>query len=268
MMLRRFVPIVALGFFGLGCAGLDSESWLISEKQEKELGAEFHAQLLAEEMPELSGHKEVKDYVRKIGNRIVPHTHRKDLGYTFTVVDTDEINAFAVLGGYVYVTKGLLKAATSGAEVASVIGHELAHINARHGVKRLESYMVISGLTSLLGDFKYKDIVSGALGTTETLVFSKDQENEADDIGADYTLAAGYNAWGLVDFFEYLHTLEPSDGGLEFLSQIGELFSTHPPTKDRISKISNKLTGEGIARDSSAYTWDEAEFNAIKAMLP
>lgn len=202
-----------------------------------------------------------------MGNKIAEITDRPNLGYTFTVVDSDEINAFAVLGGYVYVTTGLLKAATSGAEVAGVIAHELGHINARHGVTALETSTLLSGIGLLMGDSKYKDIVATALNATTGLVFSQPQEHEADELGVKYALAAGYNAWGLVDFFEFLQGSEPSSGGLEFITKIGERFSTHPPTKDRIQKVTSQLEEKGVDRNSQSYDWDSAPFQKIQKAL-
>lgn len=254
----------------VGCADLDSGSLLVSEADEVQMGAEFHSQLLAE-MPAHTGDARVRQYVQAMGNRVVPHTHRPNLGYTFTVVQSDEVNAFAVMGGYVYVTTGLLKAATSGAEVAGVVAHELGHISARHGVKAMENYMLLNGLASLLGKKYYGDLVAGAIQTVTTLTFSKDQEREADDLGLQYALAAGYNAWGLVDFFEFLDQAYGGGGGGGavggLISDIGELFSTHPPTPERINTVSGALQDLEITREHAGLDWDTDEFLTVKALL-
>lgn len=264
-MMRRWVPVLAAVAVA-GCADLDSGSWLISEQQEAELGAEYHTQLLVE-MPAYAGDARVAQYVRQMGQRIVPHTNRPNLAYTFTVVDSPEVNAFAVMGGYVYVTTGLLQAATSGAEVAGVVAHELGHVSARHGVKTMEEYMLLNGLASLLGEQYYGDLVAGAIQTVTTLTFSKDQEREADDLGLDYALAAGYNAWGLVDFFTYLKDNMEGGGGGGLVTEIGELFSTHPPTGERIGTVSQALQGQGVTREDAGLDWDAAGFQSIKGLL-
>jgi predicted Zn-dependent protease len=108
-MLPRALPLLALAWV-VSCAGVGSESILIPDETEKQLGAEFHKQLLLE-MPPYQGDPAVAAYVTALGNALVPSTDRPDLACTFTVVDADEINAFAVLGGYVYVTRGLLASA-------------------------------------------------------------------------------------------------------------------------------------------------------------
>lgn len=253
------------------CAGLGSESWLISEQKEIQMGAEFHQQLLAQ-MPEYTADRRVTDYVQALGAAIVPVSDRPDLAYHFTVVQSDEINAFAVMGGYVYVTTGLLRASASGAEVATVLAHEVGHVAARHGVKAMETYLITQGLTDLLlQDGQTKDLVSGALQTVETLTFSKDQERQADELGVGYAADAAWNPWGMVDFFEYLQGAGGGGSGGGLLSGIGELFSTHPPTDERITSVSSQLGGLGIGRDTTGYRWgtvsDDAGFAGLKSAL-
>jgi predicted Zn-dependent protease len=259
--MKRLLACVAL-LSATSCAGLDSGSWLISEEQERQLGAEFHAQLLSQEMPEYQGNAAIGAYVRAVGNKLVAKSHRPNLPFTFTVVQSDEINAFAVLGGYVYVTTGLMKTATSGAEVASVLAHEIGHVTARHGVRQMETYMIEQGLLSLLDLGQWTDIVGGALQTAETLTFSKDQERESDELGVGYAQAAGYNPWGMVDFFTALQGLEGQSGG-GFLSEVGELFSTHPPTAERIQSVEGQLGSMGIGRDTAGLTWDTDSYQDL-----
>jgi predicted Zn-dependent protease len=255
----------------LACAGVGQESLLISEADEVEMGRGFHAELL-KEMPAWSGDPRVAQYVAALGQAIVPHTDRPTLAHTFTVVDTDEINAFAVPGGFVYVTVGLLKAAGSGAEVATVLAHEMGHISARHGVQALERQVIEQGLVDLLGGGgDLGPIVTTALQLGTGLVFDQDQEYEADELGVQYALAAGFNAWGMVDFFTYLQTLEggtPTDPVSDIFSGLGELFSTHPPTPDRIERVQVQLGQEGVARTTSGYAWEaDAAFSTLAPLL-
>jgi predicted Zn-dependent protease len=268
--MRSCIAPLTLALF-TACAGVGQESWLISEQDEIAMGRKFHAELLAE-MPAWAGDPRVSAYVTAIGESIVPDTDRPDLAYTFTVVDTDELNAFAVPGGFVYVTAGLLKAAGSGAEVATVIAHELGHISARHGVQALERQILEQGLVDLLGGGgDLGPIVQGALQLGTGLVFDQDQEYEADALGVQYATAAGFNAWGIVDFFDYLRTLEgatPSDPVSDVFSSLGELFSTHPPTPDRILRVEGHLGRLGVERTSQGYAWEgDPAFATIAPLL-
>lgn len=251
----RWLPLILLA----GCAGVDQESWLISEQKEMELGAQFHQQLL-QEMPAFQGDAKVSAYVNALGQELVQKSSRPSLPFKFTVVQSDDVNAFAVLGGYVYVTTALLKSASSGAEIASVVAHEIGHVTARHGVRAMETYLITNGLTNLLAGMTSKelgDLAAQAIQAGDVLLFSKDQEREADSLGVQYALATGYNAWGMVDFFAFLNTLQPSSGsGID--STLGELFSTHPPTQERIQTVQDKLEGQGISRDQADLRWESS----------
>jgi len=264
--------VLTLALLAASCAGVGQESWLISEQDEIAMGQRFHAELL-KEMPAWTGDPRVSQYVTALGEAIVPSTDRPSLAHTFTVVETDQINAFAVPGGFVYVTVGLLRAAGSGAEVATVLAHELGHVSARHGVQALERQIVEQGLVDLLGGGgDLGPIIQGALQLGTGLVFDQDQEYEADALGVQYATAAGFNAWGIVDFFEYLQTLEgtstPTDPLSDVFSQLGELFSTHPPTPDRVLRVEGQLGRLAVERTSSGYAWEaDPAFASIAPLL-
>jgi len=268
--MTRIVAALLLALGLLACAGLGQESLLISEQDEIAMGAQFHQELL-KEMPAWTGDPRVSEYVAAIGQRLVPHTHRPTLAHTFTVVETDQINAFAVPGGFIYVTSGLLAAATSGAEVATVLAHELGHVSARHGVQAIERMVLSEGLADLLGGSDLGPIVGSALQVGAGLVFDQDQEYEADELGVRYALAARINAWGIVDFFTFLQTLEgevPADAAGEVFASLGELFSTHPPTAERIAEVQADLDAAGVSRTSAGYDWDfDPEYATIRALV-
>ncbi len=259
-MLRRLSILAATALL-TACAGLGAESWIISEETEIEMGAEFHLELL-KEMPEYQGDPAVTAYVKELGDSIVPNSDRPGLTFHFTVLDTEQINAFAILGGYVYVTKGLLMSASSGAEVASVIAHEIGHVTARHGVQSLETYVGAELLSELLGGGDLGEVVSVAIQGGYGLTYSKDQEREADELGVEYANASGFNAWGMVNFFEYLNSLsgeEPAEEPDEIDSvfeDLGELFSTHPPTDERIANVKAQLSSLGVKENDSTLKWE------------
>jgi len=254
----------------LACANLGQESWIITEEDEVELGARFNQDLLAQ-MPEYKGNEAVLNYVRSIGEQVARVSDRPPndvLKYHFTVVDSDEINAFAIPGGYVYVTKGLLKAATTSAEVATVLGHEVGHIAARHGVKSMEIQFGAALLGQLLGSGEIAKLVQEAISLGTGLVFDQDQEREADKLGVDFALRAGWNPWGMVDFFEYLQTIEPKGDDLGPLTKLGELFSSHPPTRERLENVTTQIQAYGVDRNASGYRWEsDTKLSQIKAML-
>ncbi len=268
----RLAAVLAIALTLSACAGLGGGSFLISEEEEVEMGAEFHQQLL-EEMPEYMGDPAIGAWVRSIGQRIVPHTHRPDLDYVFTVIDTEEINAFAIPGGYLYVTTGLLNAASNGAEVAGVLAHELGHISAYHGVANMETYIIAESLGGLFGDEDIGGIVTGALQIGAGLTFDKDQEREADMLGVEYAVAAGFNPWGIVGFFETLQALEGGEGRdpdpvSDALSGLGELFSTHPPTDERLVDVEAQITDLEISEDDPSLDWEAStDLITIQAIL-
>jgi predicted Zn-dependent protease len=259
--------------FVSACAGLGQESLLVPEETEIELGAEYHVQIL-EEMPEFQGDPGVGVYVNAMGQKIAAVCDRADLTWHFTVLDSEEVNAFAVPGGYLYVTLGLLRAAGSGAELAGVIAHEIGHVTARHGVQSMETYVIAEGIADLLDDDDLGPLVSGAIQAGTGLTFSKDQEREADMLGVGYAYAAGFNPWGIVHFFEALQELEgpaPREGDnlLSFLNDVGELFSTHPPTLERIANVKAQIEGEGIAETDAGLAWEDATpLATIQGLLP
>lgn len=253
------------------CAGVGSESLIISEEDEITMGAQYH-QALLKEMPEYTANPAVGLAITELGNQLAKESDRPDLKYTFTVVDSDEINAFAIPGGYVYVTRGLLEWADNGGEVATVLAHELGHISARHGVQAMETYMVAQGIYQILGSDQLATLVSGAIQVGAGLTFDKDQEREADSLGANYAAAAGFNPWAMVEFFERLKTLEPrtssQDGLTSILTDLGELFSTHPPTDERIANTKKLIEELGITKDEKGYAWDFGDgLAALQAMF-
>ncbi len=252
----------------LACAGVGQESLLITEEDEIAMGAQYHQQLLAQ-MPEYQGDPRIGEYIRGMGAEIALQSDRPNLQHTFTVVGSEEINAFAVPGGFVYVTMGLLRSATSGAEVASVIAHELGHISARHGVRSLEIYVLAENLGALLGGQNWGELISASIQTGTGLLFSQDQEVEADFLGVDYAYRTGYNPWGMVDFFSYLQKLEGPSTSTGIDASLGELFSTHPPTNERIANTEAQLADLGVGRDSNSLRWDTGtSYDELAAILP
>lgn len=215
---------------------------LVSHDEEKEIGRRTHREVLAEfggvyHDPALAG------YVERVGQRIARTTEIQNFEYSFTVLDTPGINAFALPGGYVYVTRGLLALVGSEAELASVLSHELAHVNARHGAQRLSRMKARERFCETLNCDADVPVL-GDLATIGAMLalegFSQDQEFEADRLGMRYLHRAGYETRAMLSFLRKLRAQNDLD---EAASAPGEpqpeptdYSGTHPLTEERIGR--------------------------------
>jgi len=213
---------------------------LISESQEIALGKQTDIEVRQEYG--VYADPELNAYIQSIGKALVPHTHRPQLAYQFAVLDTPVVNAFAVPGGYIYVTRGILALMGSEAELAVVLGHELGHVNARHSVRRMSEMMLVQvGLAvgSALSETFAQ--VAGLAGVGVQLLFlkySRDDERQADGLGVEYARKGVYNPGEMIAFFGSLEKLGDLSGG----QALPGFLSTHPLTKERIEKVKQMLT--------------------------
>jgi predicted Zn-dependent protease len=184
----------------------------------------------------------VTEYVNRVGQNIAIHS---DAGMPFTIkiIDSDDVNAFALPGGYLYVSRGVLKAADSEAELAWFMAHLIGHVAARHGLKKGGELNLINGLFIPLA----------------FLIFLPGAEEEADQLGAQYMWASGYDPHAPGDFFKKLQLKEEANPGT-----VPKLFNSHLMTGDRIAKV-NRL----VARfpDRLKFEPNSFEFSVIKARL-
>jgi predicted Zn-dependent protease len=218
---------------------------LLSESDEVTLGQQTDAEVIA--TYGLYEDAQLSTYINGIGLKMGKLTHRPNLAYSFKVLDTDVVNAFAVPGGYVYVTRGILAYLNDEAELAGVIGHELGHVAARHTADQYTKQQIATlglGLGSILSEKfrQYANIASFGVNLL-FLKFSRDDERQADDLGVEYSSKAGYDANRMATFFE---TLERMDEGSSS-SGLPEWFSTHPNPANRIGAVRSK-TREWQAR--------------------
>ena len=242
--MRRGALLVALAL-ALSCAlnpvSGRPEFVLLSRESERALGVEQESALLAE--LGLSDHAATNEWVAEVGARVAAHSPRQDVAYRFHVVDFEVPNAFALPGGPVFVTRGLLALVKSEAELAGVLGHEIAHVAARHSVGQVTAatpLAVVFGLPAAI-----VGAVSRPLGTLVALpgalvsglalsVYGREQEYEADRVGADLAAASGFPPLALADFLdrlareEALHREGPPP--LSF-------FASHPRTPDRMERV-------------------------------
>jgi predicted Zn-dependent protease len=183
-------------------------------------------------------------YIDHVGQQIAQVCHRKDLPHHYTVVDSAVLNAFALPGGYVYITRGLLAHLNNEAQLASILGHETGHIAARHGVKKYQK--AIGAQLILVGVAVATESQGLALGTNLLLNailqgYSRKDERQADELGALYMYRASYNPLEMPKFFSILERMEERSP-----NAIAQLFASHPPTPDRVETTTlhaQELTG-------------------------
>src|SRR5262249_25217280 len=183
----------------------------------------------------------INEYVNRVGQNIVRNSDAK-VPFTIKVIESDEINAFALPGGFFYVNSGLILAADDEAELAGVMAHEIAHVAARHGTEQ-ESKGQLVNFASLPLIFVAGPIGYGIQQAANLLVplgflkFSRSMEEEADYLGIQYLYKTGYDPSAMVRFFEKLQAKEKAKPG-----SMSKLFSTHPPTGNRIAKVEDAIT--------------------------
>ncbi|NOY58108.1 MAG: M48 family metalloprotease [Calditrichaeota bacterium] len=179
-------------------------------------------------------------YVNGIGQRMAKLTHRPNLKYSFKVLDTPMVNAFAVPGGYLYFTRGILCYLNNEAELAGVMGHELGHVNARHtAVQYSRTQLAQLGLgVGMIFSEKFRQYAGLAQFGVGMLFlrFSRDNERQADDLGVEYSLKDGYNPDYMASFFETLDRMNPGSDR----SGLPSWFSTHPNPVDRVVAVQQK----------------------------
>ena len=214
------------------------EVTLLTVEQEKKIGEE-EAKKVDQQMGLLND-AALTAYVDAIGQRLAKESPRQDVAYQFHVVDMIEPNAFALPGGYVYVTRGLLALVNTEDELAGVVGHEIGHVAARHTVQRVSRqgpFALITNLVSGVTGFFVPivgDIVGGVGNFAQSLVFSpysRSQESQADEVGQDMAAKAGWNPVGLALF---LNTLGREEALLSDGPRKPSFFDSHPATPDRV----------------------------------
>ncbi len=210
---------------------------LLSNNDEIKLGTEADPGIVAQYG--LYDDPEINEYVNEIGQKMAKISHRSNLEFHFRVLDSPVINAFALPGGFVYFTRGILGYMNSEAELAGVMGHEIGHVTARHGAKaytRAQLAQAGFGAAYIFSETfrRYSDVAQLGVGLL-FMRFSRDQERQSDELGVQYSTTVGYDASNMSHFFGTLAQLREQGGG----SGGGALeawFSTHPDPVDREAK--------------------------------
>jgi predicted Zn-dependent protease len=253
----------ALGALASGCSTATSPatgrtfSTPISEQQEAQLGREEHPKIVQEFGGEYKEKPDLTAYVSSVGQFIAATSERKDVKYTFTVLNTPDVNAFAVPGGYIYTTRGLVALANNEAELASVLGHEAGHITARHTAERAgqaqQTQFGVLGATllgAILGGQTGAELAGGVAsqyGQVRLAGYSQEQEFEADSLGVRYMKRATYDPQAAATFLSALRAqtqLEAKLAGKDpNLVDDQNMMASHPRTVDRVQRAIQEAGG-------------------------
>ena len=228
-VLRRIAILILLPVMAFNLTGCRTKSFL-STRQEVGLGREGARQI--EQEYRVDTVSPDADRVRRIGAKLLPHIDKRDVPYSFKVLDAPEINAFSLPGGPVYVYRGLLDAVGDDDDaLACILGHEVGHVNARHAARQISSaYLTNALITFGIPNASLQNLAG--LGTQIlSLKYSRDDEYEADRRGLSYAHFAGYDPNGMTRFFGKLERLEKRQGGHD-----PEWLQTHPLSSARIEK--------------------------------
>jgi predicted Zn-dependent protease len=206
----------------------------------------------------------LKQYVSTIGNRLAAISEEPELPWKFHVLNTDTINAFALPGGKVFITRGMLSKMSNEAQLAGVLGHEIGHVTAEHADERMSSAMILQGLAIGAGVagaatdedwLKVLGVGTQVAGTGFLLKFSRDQESESDELGVRYMTKVGYNPYGQVQVMEILKEASKGRGGTP------EFLATHPLPETRIKRLNKHIQKEfPEATDPSQYMYGKENF--------
>ncbi|MBN1881121.1 MAG: M48 family metalloprotease [Deltaproteobacteria bacterium] len=220
--------------------GFDFDDFnLVSVEEEIEIGKELSREI--EKEYQLYPDSEVQRYARELGARIAPHAPNTDnIPLSVKVIKDDEVNAFTIPGGYIYVNSGLIRRVDTEAELAGVIAHEMGHAVKRHGTEQLTTIMGINLVMGLLlgsdaPDWQY--LVGDLFSSVGLLAYGRDNELQADRLAVRISHAAGYDAAQYLTFMYKLQEMEDSEP-----SALTELFSTHPSTSERISTVKAEIS--------------------------
>jgi len=239
----KLLLLYVIGFWSLmfiSCAttgpGGKKDIILISTQEEVQLGKEISLEVESQE--KILQDPVVTNYVNQVGQAIAKITDRSNLNYSFKVLESEQVNAFALPGGFLYIYTGLLKLMKNEAQLEGVLAHEVSHVVGRHGVKRLQQVYGIQILLDIaLG--KKNDTTRKVLEGASAVILQghgRGMEFEADDFGTIYTNKAGNNPVGMVQLLEILKSLEGNPP-----STIEKILSSHPPTSERIAKVNTRI---------------------------
>jgi predicted Zn-dependent protease len=236
---RAVISLLLLSMLFGGCAVNpvtgSRELMLISEEQEIAMGKQSDPAIVAQYG--LYQDETLQKFIDEKGQMMAQISHRPHLSYEFKIVDSPVVNAFALPGGYIYFTRGIMAHFNNEAEFAGVLGHEIGHVTARHGAKQLSKQQVaqvllVGGMLVSPEFAQFGNEAQQGLGLL-FLKFGRDNESESDKLGVEYSTEIGYDAQEMAGFFETLDRLSQENGA----GEIPSFLSTHPHPADRFSEV-------------------------------
>jgi predicted Zn-dependent protease len=251
--IRRWSTGLVAGALVAGCAAVGQLN-IVSDQQELEMGAQFASELDKE--LRFIDDPEIVRYIDGLGQSLVRVSKRSDIPYRFRVVDTEDVNAFAVPGGYLYVNRGLIEAAESECELAGVLGHEIGHVVGRHSARQITQQHGLSAITGMLlgqNPSMVAQVTAQIVGTGAVLRYSRAMESEADTFGVQELYDAGIDPSGLATFFDKLEAMRGGAGG----GRLEKFFSTHPDPGARAATVRQQAAAlpakPSLRKDSPAF---------------
>lgn len=255
------ILVVVLAMLLAGCAvnpvtgGRDFV--LMSETEELALGREHHQKIIKQYR--IYDNPTLQQYVRSVGDRVARVSHRQNLIYRFTLLDSAQVNAFALPGGYIYITRGLLAYLNSEAELAAVLGHELGHVTARHSVRQHSfstTTRLLGGLIAAATGVQGAGQLTDFLSTGIVRGYGREHELEADGLGVEYLVKAGYRASAMKQVISVLKNQEVFDKQLAIEQgrkprAYHGIFSTHPDNDVRLQTVLNRMGAQAVTADIS-----------------
>lgn len=250
----------AIGNRNVGKRGLGD--WYSTDTEIK-MGKQYA--MMVEQTARMVQDPVVTEYVNRIGQNLVRNSDAK-VPFTIKVIDSDEINAFALPGGFFYVNSGLILAADEEAELAGVMAHEIAHVAARHAMQQMTRAQYASMATIPLifvGSWGVYQAASMAINLALPLTFmkfSRGFESEADYLGVQYMYKTGYDPQAFITFFEKIEAKDKKKPGT-----LAKAFASHPPTPERITRTQEEI--KKILPSQPQYILSTSEFDSVKARL-
>lgn len=247
---------------------------MLSEEQELALGREADVEI--RQQFGVYDDDELNDYVQQVGRRLAEQSHRPGLIYRFTVLDTPDVNAFALPGGYIYITRGLMAYLNSEAELAAVLGHEIGHVTARHGVRQYSAAQA-AGIGYTIGAIFVPQLASegarslfSVLSTSLLRGYGRKHELESDRLGAQYLARTGYDSQAMLEVIGVLKNQEVAAKevaqreGRESMTYHG-VFATHPSNDVRLQEVVAEAQKLQVSGD--AYQGRDEYLNRINGLI-